>query len=161
MVKLFKILSLSLLISTAGFSQGEAPSVNEALFFMKGGFGTSWITMPKVFISDPGDTSNVQILPATNAFTGYIGFQTIIPLGDNWLFMPELDINYIGGEIRADHLKPPVDASQKLQSYTRIELPLNFGVISSDNFWVSFGPVLYRHLVPRWYGEVGGIRCVD
>ena len=30
-----------------------------------------------------------------------------------------------------------------MQSYSRIEVPLNFGVISSDNFWVSFGPVVY------------------
>ncbi len=104
--------------------------------------------MPKVFLLNPADTSSAQILPTTNSFTGYIGFQVAIPLGDHWLFMPEIDINYIAGEIRVDRINSsnriePNAFSQKLQSYTRLEIPINFGVVSSDNFWVSFGPVLF------------------
>lgn len=146
-MKIIKLLSLLLLISISGFSQKEAPSVDEKLFFVKGGLGTSWIIMPKVFLIDPADTSSSQILPATNSFTGYVGLQAAIPLGKHWLFMPEIDFNYISGEIRVDRILNDPDNpdrfSQKLQAYTRIEVPLNFGVISSDNFWVSFGPVIY------------------
>ena len=147
MIKLIKTIGLLLLISTTGFSQEEMPTIDKTLFFAKGGAGTSWIIMPKVYIVDPADTSSAQILPAINSFTGYVGFQAIIPLGKRWIFMPEIDINYISGEIRVDHLPGKTDVpstySQKLQSYTRVELPLNFGVVSSDNFWVSFGPVLF------------------
>jgi hypothetical protein len=142
MIKLNKILGLLLLISTTGFSQKNAPEVDKTLFFMKGGVGTSWIIMPKVYILNETDGSSAQILPATNSFTGYIGFQTAIPIGEHWLFMPEIDINYLSGEIRVDRPKANA-ASQKLQSYTRLEIPLNFAVVSSDNFWVSFGPVIY------------------
>lgn len=142
MMKLIKILGLLLLISTTGFSQNNAPEVDKNLFFIKGGVGTSWIILPKVYILNPVDSSGAQILPATNNFTGYIGFQTAIPLGEHWLFMPEIDITYMSGQIRVDRTKANV-SSQKLQSYTRIELPINFGVVSSDNFWLSFGPVLF------------------
>lgn len=145
MMKILQTLGLLLLISTAGFSQKELPEVDKTVFFVKGGIGTSWVIMPKVFLINEADTSSAQILPATNSFTGYVGFQAAIPLGKRWLFMPEIDFNYISGEIRVgriinDSIK---GASQKLQSYSRIEVPLNFGVISSDNFWVSFGPVVY------------------
>lgn len=147
MMKLIKTLILFLLISVSGFSQERTPTVEKNLFFVKGGLGTSWIIMPKVFLIDPADTSSAQILPATNSFTAYIGFQTAIPLGKHWLFLPEIDFNYTAGEIRVDRIlnnqDEPDRFSQKLQSYTRIEVPLNFGVVSSDNFWVSFGPVLY------------------
>ena len=158
MMKLIKTLSLLLLISISGFSQKEAPTVNEKLFFVKGGLGTSWITMPKVFLLDSNIVgtdsifTSAQILPATNSFSGYVGFQTVIPLGKHWLFMPEFDFNFIAGDIRVDLTTVTINGvdtittktfSQKLQSYARIEVPLNFGVVSSDNFWVSFGPVLY------------------
>ncbi len=148
MRKLIYTLGLLLSISISGFSQNEPPSTDKPLFIVKGGGGTSWITMPKVFLLNPADTSSAQILPTTNSFTGYIGFQVAIPLGDHWLFMPEIDINYIAGEIRVDRINSsnriePNAFSQKLQSYTRLEIPINFGVVSSDNFWVSFGPVLF------------------
>ena len=152
MVKFIKTLGILLLISSVGYSQKEVPTTDKALFFLKGGVGTSWITMPKVYLLD-NDTvtntiTNAQILPAINSFTGYIGFQSAIPLGDHWLFMPEIDFNYLGGEVRVDlstvsNGDTTKTFSQKLQSYVRIEVPLNFGVISSDNFWVSFGPVVY------------------
>jgi hypothetical protein len=159
MMKLIKTLSLLLLMSTAGFCQNEAPNTDKTLFFVKGGVGTSWITMPKVFLLDStivgtdSTFTSAQILPATNRFSGYVGFQTVIPLGKHWLFMPEIDINFIAGDIRVDlttvskivgeTITTETEFSQKLQSYTRIEVPLSFGVISSDNFWVSFGPVLF------------------
>jgi hypothetical protein len=141
-MKLIKILSLLLLISIPGFSQQQTSAVKENLYFIKGAIGTSWIIMPKVFLLNPIDTNNVQILPATNSFTGYVGFQTVIPLGDHWLFTPEINLNYISGEIRVDHVNGN-RSSQKLQTYARLELPINFGVKSSDNFWVTFGPVLF------------------
>ena len=146
-MKLIKTIGLLLLISTAGFTQKEQPTVEENLFFAKGGFGTSWIIMPKVYLVNPADTSSAQILPATNHFTGYIGFQAVIPLGKRWIFVPEIDISYISGEVRVNNLPGksdvPTASSQKLQSYTRVELPLNFGLVSSDNFWVTFGPVVF------------------
>ena len=147
-MKFIKTLGLILLISTAGFGQTKVPVDAKPEFFIKGGVGTSWITMPKVFLLNEVDTSSAQILPTTNSFTGYVGLQTIIPLGEHWLFMPEINFNYLGGEIRVDRINSSNQIetntfSQKLQSYTRIELPLNFGVVSSDNFWVSFGPVFF------------------
>ena len=148
MMKIIKILSLLLLISTVGLSQNEAPSTSKPVFFIKGGVGTSWITMPKVYLINDVDTSSAQILPTTNSFTGYLGVQSLIPLGNHWLFMPEINFNYISGEVRVDRINSsnliePTAFAQELQSYTRIDLPLNFGVVSSDNFWVSFGPVLF------------------
>ena len=148
MMKLIKTLALILLISTAGFGQKNIPEDAKIAFFIKGGVGTSWITMPKVFLINSADTSSAQILPATNSFTGYVGLQAAIPLGEHWPFMPEIDFNYISGQIKVDLIEnlnqvATGNVSQKLQSYTRIELPLNFGIISSDNFWVSFGPVLF------------------
>lgn len=149
MKRLSNTISILLLVSTLVFGQNEPNMPSKIELFVKGGFGTSWIIMPKAFLSDPTDLeNNWQILPATNSFTGYIGLQSVIPLGEHWLFVPEIDYNYIAGEIRVDQLKPdPVTNepkhSQKLQAYSRIEIPLNIGVLSSDNFWVSLGPVIY------------------
>ena len=145
-MKLINTLSLLLLVSISGFSQKVPLTVDNTRFFVKGGVGTSWIIMPKVAFVDTTNLNNAQILPATNSFTGYIGVQTAIPLGDHWLFLPEIDFNYIAGEIRINRSFQDTTRntfSQKLQSYARLEIPLNFGVVSSDNFWVSFGPVLF------------------
>lgn len=143
MKRIVNIIVLLLLVSTIGFAQTEPPKSTKTQFFIRGGVGTSWIIMPKVFLIDESDPdNNWRILPTTNAFTGYVGLQTVIPLNGHWLFTPELDFNYISGEIRVDELKTG-NASQKLQSYIRIEVPINFAIISSDNFWVSFGPVVF------------------
>ena len=62
---------------------------------------------------------------------------------------PELDINYISGNVRIDEIySSPADttlsrAVEGLQSYIRAEIPINFGVISNDNFWVTLAPVVY------------------
>lgn len=145
-MKLINTLSLLLLVSLSGFSQKVAPTVDNTRFFVKGGVGTSWIIMPKVAFVDTTNLNNAQILPATNSFTGYIGLQTAIPLGKHWLFLPEINFNYIAGEIRINRSFQDTTRNtftQKLQSYARLEIPLNFGIMSSDNFWVSFGPVLF------------------
>lgn len=135
------ILAILFLISSLGYSQKETPDGIQ--YIIKGGAGTSWIIMPKVFLLDETNTANSwQILPATNSFTGYAGLQVVVPLGNHWLFTPEIDYNYIAGEIRVD-AKLTNRFSQKLQSYGRIEVPLNFGVVSSDNFWITFGPVVF------------------
>ena len=145
MKKIFSILSVLLLVTTSSFGQtkDEEMAFSGTGFFVEGGVGTSWILLPKVFIVDVTDPeNNWQILPATNNITGYVGFQAAIPLSKNWLFSPEIDITYLSGEIRVDELKTG-NVSQKLQVYTRVEIPLNFGVLSGDNFWVSFGPVVF------------------
>lgn len=145
MKKIFSLLSLFLLVSTCSFGQekDEVMGFSETRFFIVGGVGTSWIILPKVFIVDVTDPeNNWQILPATNSVTGYVGFQAVIPLSKHWLFTPEIDFTYLSGEIRVDELKTG-DVAQKMQIYTRVEVPLNFGVLSSDNFWVSFGPIVY------------------
>ncbi len=145
MKKIFSILSLLLLVSTSSFGQekDEIMGFSGTRFFVEGGVGTSWILLPKVFIVDVTDPeNNWQILPATNSITGYVGVQAAIPLSRHWMFSPEIDFTYLSGEIRVDELKTG-DVSQKMQTYTRIEVPLNFGVLSNDNFWVSFGPIVY------------------
>lgn len=149
MKKIIIALSIAMLIPFFGSAQVEAFTPPKVSMFVKGGIGTSWVLLPKVFLSDPDDpNNNWQILPATNNFTGYLGLQTVIRLGDHWRFVPEIDYNYISGEVRVDKVRSntpddPSETAQKLQTYSRIEVPLNFGVISSDNFWVSFGPVVY------------------
>lgn len=149
MKRLLTILSLIILGTSMGFSQNGKNKPIKSEFFIKGGFGTSWIIMPKAFLSDSSDPdNNWQILPATNNFTAFAGMQAVFLLGAHWLFVPEIDYNFIAGQIRVDQLKPDSvsglpKSSQKLQTYSRIEVPLNFGVLSSDNFWVSFGPVIY------------------
>jgi hypothetical protein len=143
MSKVIKMLSVLLLISSICFSQDDTSGPTKVNFIIKGGMGTSWIISPKVFLTDPADpTTNAQILPATNSFTGFLGLQSVIPLNNYWLFVPEVDFNYISGEIRVDQLKT-LESSQRLQAYGRIELLLNFAVISSDNFWISFGPGIF------------------
>jgi len=149
MKNLILALSITLLMPTFGSAQVDSFTPPKVSTFLKGGIGTSWVLLPKVFLSDPNDpNNNWQILPATNNFTGYVGLQTVIRLGDYWRFAPELDYNYISGQVRVDKVRPntpddPSETVQKLQMYSRIEIPLNFGVVSSDNFWVSFGPVVY------------------
>ena len=142
------ILSAFLLMAVSGMCQQADRAINKTNFFFTGGIGTSWILLPKVFLVDVDDLeNNWQILPANNKITGYVGFMVAMPLSKHWLFTPEIDISFTSGEIRVDALKPdPVTqmprSAQRSQQYTRIEVPLNFGVLSSDNFWVSFGPVV-------------------
>ena len=97
--------------------------------------------------------NNAQILPATNGLSGFIGIQTVLSLGNGWLFVPEVDLSYQSGEVRVDLTQYP-DANvgrtdtvrssvQELQNYVRAEIPLHFGVRAKDKFWVSFGPTFY------------------
>ena len=141
------------LTTTIVLGQDASSSNQQHEMFIKGGIGTSWIILPKVFIISPDDSiTNAQILPATNGFTGYAGLQTVFPLGAGWLFVPEVNLSYTSGEIRVNRTEYQFigtdtirssETAQKLQSYVRAEIPLHFGVRSKDNFWVSFGPTLY------------------
>lgn len=145
------LLILATLSVTAVFSQKLASKESNHEIFLKGGIGTSWIILPKVFIVDPQPpNNNAQILPAINGLNGFVGVQTVLHLGNGWLFVPELDLSYTSGEIRVDltqYVGPNPDtvrtSQQNLQSYLRAEIPLHFGVRSRDGFWVSFGPTLY------------------
>lgn len=150
---------LVLVAVSSGFSQEGTTANRKPYYFVKGGFGTSWIILPKVFLVNPTPPNdNGQILPAINGFSGFVGFQTVIPMGKTggWLFAPELDVSYISGDVRMDLTYYPdpsknrpdtiISSEQGLQSYVRVEVPLHFGVRSSDNFWVSFGPSLYFSL---------------
>ena len=149
MKKILLALSLTILFPTLSSAQVESFTPPKVSVFAKGGLGTSRVLLPKVFLSDVNDpNNNWQILPATNSFTGYLGLQAVVRLGDHWRFAPEIDYNYISGEVRVDKVRSntpddPSETAQKLQMYSRIEVPLNFGLVSSDNFWVSFGPVVY------------------
>ena len=66
-------------------------------------------------------------------------------MGDHWGFRSELNFSYISGEVNVDVLIVKLQ-SRKLQSYTRLNIPLLFSVRSSDNFWASFGPVVFFNL---------------
>lgn len=133
---------LSITSVVAQDSQSEGPPRQ---YFVTGGIGTSWIILPKVFIVNPNVPSdNAQILPALNGFTGYVGFQTLLPLGETWLFAPEIDFTYTSGQIRLDRaVNGDTTAIENFQNYVRAEIPLIFGVRSNDNFWVGFGPAIY------------------
>lgn len=146
---------LGVMIFTNVYSQDEFINSKKHEIFLKGSFGTSWIILPKVFLLNPDADQlfpNAQVLPAINSISGSVGVQTVFHLGDGWLFVPELDLSYISGEIRVNRTDISIvngdtiyspSSVQKPQSYVRAEVPLHFGVRSRDNFWVSFGPSLY------------------
>ncbi len=141
LVSLFSIIILVSIIASAQDNERQVP--NEPKWIAKGGVRTSWLTFPKVFIVDENDAGNVwSVSPAVNSVTFFLGVQYVIPLGKHWLFIPEIDYHYLSGEVNVNRLKDPALA-RKLQSYSRISVPLNFGVVSSDNFWFGFGPTVY------------------
>ena len=144
MKKIISIFSIVVFISFSAFSQKKRlEATNQMRVFAKGGLGTSWLTFPKVFLVDPDNLNNIwEISPARNNFTFFIGAQGVIPLGRHWVFAPEVSYNYLSGMVKIDRLENPQEAI-KLQSYSRIAVPLNFGVVSSDNFWFEFGPIVY------------------
>ena len=144
-MKVFYTTILLFSLSFSSFGQDHEYNLSHSgnELFIKGGLGTSWIILPKVFLIDETNTQNVwQILPATNNFTAYVGFQPVFPIGKNWAFAPELDINYLAGQVRVDKFESS-ESAQRLQSYWRLEVPISFAMFSRDNFWVSFGPVVY------------------
>lgn len=150
MKRLFTIIFTCLIITVA-LGQESSPSKKSRQIYVKGGVGTSWIILPKVFMIDPQPPyNNAQILPAVNNLHSYLGLQAVLSLGNGWLFAPEVNFSYSSGEIRVN-LTQYVGANpdtvrttrQSLQSYVRAEIPLHFGVRSGDGFWVSFGPTLY------------------
>ena len=116
-------------------------------FALKGGAGTSWATYPKVFIlPDTTDVNNVwEISPATNNATFYLGGEAIVYIGEHWVFRGELSYSYISGEIKVDKLSSN-EQSRKLQAYSRLNVPLLFGIQSKDEFFFSFGPVVFINL---------------
>ncbi len=118
-------------------------SYSQVLWTIKAGGGTSWIIHPKVFIVDPENVDNVwQIAPATNSGAFYIAGEAIMKINDHWLFIPELNFNYTSGEINVTSLLQQTSA-RRLQTYTRMEIPLMLGVKSSDSFWFTFGPSIF------------------
>jgi hypothetical protein len=150
MKRALTILIVILAFAHSGMSQEKYGRFEKSVIAWKVGVGTSWVILPKVFLTDVNDPAhNWAILPAKNSFTGYIGAQWIKRLGDHWVFAPEIDINYISGHVRVDEIySPPADTTlsrtvETLQNYVRVEVPFNFGVISNDNFWVTLAPVVY------------------
>lgn len=150
MKRLFHTMFL-LLAAASVFGQDKLTTNDKHEIFIKGGIGTSWVILPKVFMVDPQPpNNNAQILPAVNGLHSFVGVQTVFHLGNGWLFVPEFDLSYTSGEIRVNltqYVGPNPDtvrtSNQNLQSYLRAEVPLHFGVRSKDGFWVSFGPTLY------------------
>lgn len=143
------VYTLFSVIVNSAFSQNQDTPLPQKEFFIKGGIGTSWIILPKVFLLDENNpTTNAQVLPATNGFTGFVGFQTVFNIGNNWAFAPELDLTYLNGEIRFDRQEiigtdTLRQTTQNSQSYVRAEIPIHFAMTSRDGFWVSFGPSVY------------------
>lgn len=116
-------------------------------FALKGGAGTSWVTYPKVFVlPDTTDVNNVwELSPATNSATFYLGGEAVISMGEHWFFRGELSYSYISGEVKVDKLST-YEQSRKLQAYSRLNIPLLFGIKSKDDFFFSFGPVVFINL---------------
>lgn len=127
-----------LLISLAGYGQIR--------WTVKAGGGPSWMAFPNVYLQDPTDAYNtLQISPAATGGTFYAGGEALFPMGDHWGFRSELNFTYISGEVNVDVIIAQTQ-SRKLQSYSRISIPLLFSVRSSDNFWASFGPVVFFNI---------------
>ena len=116
-------------------------------FALKAGGGTSWATYPKVFVlPDTSDPNNIwELSPATNSGTFYIGGEAVIPMGEHWFFRGGLSYSYISGEVKVDKLNTS-QQSRKLQAYSRLNIPLLFGIKSKDEFFFSFGPVVFINL---------------
>ena len=130
---------------TISFSQElidiEAPSK----FSIAGnaGVGTSWLTFPKAFLVNPEDVNDVwSVAPSTNGFCAEIGVQGILRLGKHWVFLPEIGFSYLSGEMQINELAVN-KAARELQSYVRLNVPLHFGLVSTDNFWFAFGPTVF------------------
>jgi hypothetical protein len=142
-----KLVNIFIIIVFVSFSLSaqdfEIKIPNKLTWIAKGGLGTSWVTYPKVFLVDESDLTNVwSVAPATNGFTGYLGVQGILPIGEHWAFIPEINFSYLSGKIQVDHIQT-LQLSRHSQNYGRISVPLNFGIISSDDFGFVFGPVVY------------------
>lgn len=151
-MKRLLLIIIAAMTITLSFGQERRYNIEKNELFLKAGIGTSWIIMPKVYAVSPTDSSsNAQILPAQNGFSGSAGMQYVVHLGNSWLFVPEVDLSYVSGQIRVNRIiynynntgLDTTDTRQNVQSYVRAEIPLHFGVRSSDNFWVTFGPSLY------------------
>ena len=107
------------------------------------GVGTSWLTFPKAFLVNPENVNDVwSVAPAINGFCAEIGAQGIVRLGKHWVFLPEIGFSYLSGEIQIDELAVK-KAARELQSYVRLNVPLHFGLVSTDNFWFAFGPTVF------------------
>ena len=134
-----------ILFSTVSQSQELIDIEAPRKFQLAGKFniGTAWLTFPKAFLVNPLDVEEVwSVAPAQNNLATAIGVQGIIRLGKYWVFLPELGVSYLSGEIQIDDIKNG-RASRHLQSYTRLDVPLHFAVISTDNFWFAFGPTVF------------------
>lgn len=113
---------------------------------VKAGVGTSWIAFPKVFLQDPTNANNTwEIAPATNSGTFYLGGEMIFLFSKNHGFRSELSYNYVSGEVNVSELDTDKHA-RKLQTYSRIEVPLLFAVRSDDHFLFSFGPSFFFNI---------------
>jgi hypothetical protein len=125
-------------INYSGYSQVE--------WSVKAGGGTSWVIFPKVFLVDPTNVNNIwEIGPSTNSGTFYLSGEVIIPMNDHWFAAPGVSYNYTSGRIKVTSVELAT-SSTKLQSYSRIELPLLFGVKAIDDFWVTFGPSVFFNI---------------
>lgn len=132
-----KLIIASILLLSAQLSQGQIH------WTIKAGGGPSWLAFPNVYMQDPTNANNtLQISPAATGGTFYAGAELLFPLGDHWGFRSEFNVSYISGEVNVDVLIVHLQ-SRKLQSYTRLNVPLLFSVKSNDNFWASFGPVVF------------------
>ena len=136
MKRVIRLSVIFILLSTFG-------SYSQTIWALKGGGGTSWIIYPKVFLVDETDPDNVwEVAPGKNNISFYVGGAAIIPLSKHWLFIPEANLNYLSGEITVTSIQLNA-VSRRVQSYTRLELPLLFAVKSSDKFWFTFGPSVF------------------
>ncbi len=124
-----------------------AHAVNaQMLWSVKGGAGTSWVIFPKVFLVDPNNVNNVwQVGPATNNVTAYLGGDITLAMSDHWFVGSGITFSYVSGSVKITSIALNA-SSRELQSYTRLSIPLIFGVRSSDDFWFTFGPGIFFNL---------------
>jgi len=143
-MKRVTIFSILIFISFSIAAQDTKIEADEEFrLYAKSGVGTSWLTFPKVFLVDENNVNNVwSISPALNNVTFFAGVQGVIRIGKHWVFAPEIDYHYLSGQVKIIRLENSTE-SRKTQIYSRIDVPINFGVVSSDNFWFEFGPVVY------------------
>lgn len=118
-----------------------------------GGAGTSWIAMPKTYISGDAGLTNADFVlsNASNNATAYLGvalYKQIKTSG--FYFAPEFNLNYLSGEIvlqAVDKSTVQGVASVKgVQRYLRAEVPFIFTAENDDNIAIMLGPVFYANL---------------
>ncbi len=149
MMKKFIIVIAFIYVSYSALAQSE--------WGVLAGGGTSWIILPKVFLVDPQDIRNVwEVAPGANSIAGYLSVDYSHRINDNWHVGTGASFFYTSGSIKITSVALQATATD-IQSYLRMDIPVFFGVRSTDDLWFNFGPGIFFNL----YDNQGVNKAID